>query len=152
MVVAGRIVAVVIPPPPEDPTVALNQVLSEVIDTVQDVKQAHRKVPETHALHAALDRLFEDLRTWAGRLMDRDEALGVSPLAFMPSVAGRTPPNPWPGAASDEDVRRFVGEHLDRLEQYVAAARAEQTDDASQAILADRQRGVAADRRALGDL
>jgi DNA-binding ferritin-like protein len=139
-------------PPPEDPIAALNGVLSDVIDTVQDVKQAHRKVPETHALHAALDRLFDDLRMWAGWLMDRDEALGVSPLAFMPSVAGRTAPNPWPGAASDEDVRRFVGEQLDRLAQHVGAALADQADDGSQAILADMQRGLTSDRLALGAL
>lgn len=131
---------------------ALNEVLSEVIDLVADVKQAHRKVPETHALHARLDRLFADLRAWAALLMDLDEASGVSPLAFMPSVAGRTPPNLWPGTASDEDVRRVVGEHLDRLGASVAAALAEQDEDLPRAILARVQSGLEADRQALAEL
>jgi hypothetical protein len=139
-------------PPHHDPTAALNQVLSEVIDVVQDVKQAHRKVPETHALHAVLDRLFEDLGKWAGMLMDQDAILGVSPLGMMPSVAGRTPPNLWPLAASDEDVRRVIGEHLDRLEQHVAAALAEQDDDGSRAVLGDVEHGVTAHKKALGEL
>jgi DNA-binding ferritin-like protein len=112
-------------PPPDDPAVSLNQVLSEVIDVVLDVKQAHRKVPETHALHAELDQLFDDVRAWARLLVDQDEALGVSPLSSMPSLAGQTPPNLWPRTASDAEVRRVVGELLDRLGQHVATARAE---------------------------
>jgi hypothetical protein len=127
-------------------------VLSEVIDVVQDVKQAHRKVPETHALHAVLDRLFGDLGSWARLLMDRDVALGVSALDRMPTVAGRKPPNLWPGAATDEEVRRIVGDHLDRLGQHVAAALAEQDDDASRVALATVERELLADRRALSEL
>jgi DNA-binding ferritin-like protein len=139
-------------PPPHDPTAALNQVLSEVIDVVQDVKQAHRKVPETHALHALLDQLFADLGSWARLLLERDEALGVSPLGDISSVAGRTPPNLWPGAASDEEVRRVVGEHLDRLAQHVVAALEEQRDEGSRAALVQVERELVVRRKALRDL
>jgi DNA-binding ferritin-like protein len=139
-------------PPPDDPALALNEVLSEVIDVVQDVKQAHRKVPETHALHAELDQLFEDLGAWARLLIEQDEALGVSPLDRMPSVAGRTPPNLWPGAASDEEVRRLINEHLDRLEQHVAAALVAQDDERSREALADVERGLLVHRKKLDAL
>ena len=137
-------------PPPDDPATALNEVLSEVIDIVQEVKQAHRKVPETHALHAELDQLSDDLRTWAGLLMEQDEALGVSPLAFMPSVAGRKPPNLWPRAASDDEVRQLIDAHLDRLGQHVTAAMDAQADDRSRATLADVERGLLVHRKQLG--
>jgi DNA-binding ferritin-like protein len=136
----------------DDPAAALNQVLSEVIDGVLDVRQAHRRVPETHALHAVLDQLFDDLRTWAGLLADQDQALGVSPLASMPTGAGRTPPHSWHGAASDEEVRRIVGEDLDRLAEHLAAALAEQQDDQVRAALAEVERGLLVDMRALREL
>ena len=148
----ARIGIRVSPPPREDPAAALNQVLSEVIDAILDVKQAHRRVPETQALHAELDQLFADLRTWARLLADQDQALGVSPLASMPSAAGRTPPHLWHGAASNEEVRRTVGEHLDRLGQHLSAALAEQHDDKVRAALTEVERGILAHRRALSDL
>jgi DNA-binding ferritin-like protein len=149
---AARIGAGVSPPRRDDPAAALNQVLSEVIDGVLDVKQAHRRVPETHALHAVLDQLFDDLRTWARLLADQDQALGVSPLASMPTGAGRTPPHSWHGAASDEEVRRIVGEDLDRLGQHLTAALAEQHDDKVRAALAGVEHGLLVHRRALSEL
>ena len=139
-------------PPTDDPTTALNEVLSEVIDLVQDVKQAHRKVPETHALHAELDQLSADLRSWARLLMEQDEALGLSPLDRMPSVAGRKPPNLWPGTATDEEVRRLIDEHLDRLGQHVTAALASQSHEGSRAVLAGVERELLVHRSKLGEL
>jgi DNA-binding ferritin-like protein len=135
----------------DDPAAALNQVLSEVIDAILDVRQALRRVPETQALHNELDQLLADLRTWAQLLADQDQALGVSPLASMASGASRTPRNPWHGAASDQEVRRIVGEHLDRLEHQLSVALAEQYGDQTQAALAEIQHGILAHRRALSD-
>ena len=149
---AARIGAGVSQPRRDDPAAALNQVLSEVIDGVLDVRQAHRRVPETHALHAVLDQLFDDLRAWARLLADQDQALGVSPLASMPTAAGRMPPHSWHGAASDEEVRRIVGDDLARLGQHLAEALAEQHDDKVRAALAEVQRGLLVHRRALSEI
>jgi DNA-binding ferritin-like protein len=135
----------------EDPAAALNQVLSEVIDAILDVRQAARRVPGTQSLHGVLDRLFADLRTWAQLLAEQDQALGVSPLASMASGQGRTPPNPWHGGASAAEIRRIVGEHLDRLAAYLAAALAEQQDDKVRAALTEVQQGIQAYTRALSE-
>jgi len=139
-------------PERDDSAAALNLVLSQVIDGVLDVRQAHRRVPETHALHAELDRLNGDLRAWARLLADQDLALGVSPLASMPTATSRKPPHSWPGVASDEEVRRMVGEDLDRLGQYLAAALAEQQDDSVRAALTEVERGLLARKQALAEL
>jgi DNA-binding ferritin-like protein len=146
-----RIGAGVSPPPRDDPAAALNQVLSEVIDAILDVRQAYRRVPETQPLHAELDQLFTDLRTWARLLADQDQALGVSPLSSISTAAGRTPPTPWHGAATSDEIRRIVGEHLDRLRLHLTAALAEQQDASVRAALTEVERGILAHRRALTD-
>ncbi len=148
----SRIGIGVSPPRRDGQAAALNEVLSEVIDAILDVRQANRRVPGTQALHAELDQLFTDLRTWARLLADADQALGVSPLASMPSASGRTPPNPWHGAASSQEIRRIVGEHLDRLTQHLSAALAEQQDDQVRAALTEVSRGILDHRRALSDV
>ena len=120
---------------------ALNSVLSEVIDLVGDVKQARRKVPGADPLHAELDALLDDLRQWSRQLLEEDEAEGVSPLETMPSVAGRTPVNLWAGHPSDDEVCQVVADHLQRLEQHVAAALGDEEGPA-RAVLEDVHKGV----------
>jgi hypothetical protein len=135
--------------PRHDPIAALNEVLSEVIDEVSGVKQARRNVAEGNALHAELDQLFDDLREWAQQLIKLDETLGVSPLSAMPSVAGRKPTNLWPHGATDEEVRRVMHTHLDRLAEHVATAEAEQETEESRVLLAHMNGALIAHREAL---
>ena len=68
----------------------------------------------------------------------------------MPSVAGRTPPNLWPGDATDEEVRTLIDEHLGRLAEHVIAAMAAQDEGPTRAALAEVERGVSAHRTTLG--
>jgi DNA-binding ferritin-like protein len=120
---------------PQDPMAALNEFLSEVIDVVMALSQAHHQVPETHQLHAELNQLFSDAKTWAELLMEADTARGVSALDYMPSVAGRQRPNMWHGRVSDDDVRQVVTEQLHRLGQHLRAALSEQDDDRVRDVL-----------------
>jgi hypothetical protein len=120
---------------PRDPMVALNEVLSGVIDMVMALRQAHRKVPETHELHAELDQLFSDARGWAELLVAADTARGVSALDFMPSVAGRQRPDLWHGPVRDEEVREVVAEQLDQLAEHLQVALSGQDDDRVRELL-----------------
>ena len=124
-------------PSQHDPMAALNEVLSEVIDVVMGLRQAHRKVPETHQLHAELDQLFSDAKSWAELLMEADTARGVSALDYMPSVAGRQRPNLLPGRAGDDEVRDVVTQQLRLLGEHVRAALSAE-DDARVRDLLDR--------------
>ena len=134
----------------DNPASRLNEVLSEVIDLVQEVKEAHRKVSSSHALHAELDLLFDDVRSWAQLLLEEEETLGLSPLDGMPSVAGRKPANPWPGPVTDQEVRVLLGEHLERLAAHVSAAMVPQHPDGGSAALAEMQNGLLDHRQRLG--
>jgi DNA-binding ferritin-like protein len=124
-------------------------VLSEVIDVVQDVKQAQWRVSGAHDLHAVLGDLFDDLKRWAGLLMEEDVALGGSPLTSMPSVAGRKPLKLWTGIATEEDVRQIVGEHLDQLGQDVRAVLGDLEDERVRTTLVGVEQGLLAHRQAL---
>ena len=120
---------------PRDPMVALNQVLSEVIDMVMALRQAHRRVPEPHELHAELDDLFRDARTWAELLVEADTARGVSALDYIPSAAGRQRPNLGHGSMTDDEVRQIVTEKLDLLAEHLRTALSEQDDDRARELL-----------------
>ncbi len=108
---------------------AANEVLSEIIDVAIALRQAHRRVPEAHELHAELDQLFSDARAWAELLVDADTARGVSALSYMPSVAGRERPDLGHGSLSDDDVRRILVAQLDRLASHLQEALSQPEDD-----------------------
>jgi hypothetical protein len=74
------------------------------------------------------------------------------PLASLSTGSGRTPPHPWHGAASDEEVRRIVGEDLGRLGQHPTAALADEHDDKVRAALAEIERGLLVHLRALNEV
>lgn len=136
-------------PSPTDPVAAFTQVLSEVIDVVGEVKQAHRKVPSDHDFHAQLDNLFADLGDWARALMEEDVELGSSPLEAMSSVAGRQPPNLWPRGATDDEIRSALLDHLGRLDDHLSAALAAQDDVSAKELLAQIHRQLSAHVEAL---
>jgi DNA-binding ferritin-like protein len=129
---------------------ALNQILSEVLDVIQEVKQAHWKVSPTQRLHTELNELYDDVRAWARRLILQDESLGVSPLTRIPSSEGRTRPSL--GSMTDDEVRQLLDDHLTRLDEHVAVALAKQQDPGSQAVLHEIDAGVVAHRKTLSDL
>jgi hypothetical protein len=134
---------------PADPIVVLNQVLDEVIVLILEVKQADRKVLPSHELHGELDRLLADLLGWRVLLADEDLALGVNPLSFIPSAAGRTQINLWSGNPTDAEVSTLVGEHLLRLEDHVRLLLADPIYQAWHGTFSEIERSVATHRGSL---
>jgi hypothetical protein len=129
---------------------ALNQILNEVMDVVQEVKQANWRVSPAQSLHDDLNQLYDDVRAWARLLILQDESLGVSPLTRIPSAEGRLRPSL--GSMTDDEVRQLLDDHLARLDEHVAAALAKQNDPGSQAALQEIDAGVIAHRKTLADL
>jgi hypothetical protein len=60
-------------------------------------------------LHTELDQLLRDLIRWTHSLGDRDLLLGVSPLSFMTSPAGRASPTLWSGDPTESEMCSLVG-------------------------------------------
>jgi hypothetical protein len=71
---------------------------------------------------------------------------------WIPSGLAGQEEHSWHGAASDEEVRRIVGEDLSRLGQHLAAALAEQHDDQVRAALAEVERGLLVHMQELSEL
>jgi hypothetical protein len=132
-----------------DPLASLNAVLSEVIDFIGEVKQARFRFAAPPELHAELDALFDDARSWAQLLIVEDDAYGRSALASMPSVAGRQPANLGREASTAEELRGLLEEHLTRLDRHVAEAIAGQDDEELRAALATVEAGVERHQEAL---
>jgi hypothetical protein len=137
MAIAGSGSATLSGPDPTQPVAGINRVLSEIVDVILEVKVALWRSKRTRGLHAELDQLLCDLTSWTTSLGDRDLLLGVSPLSFMTSVAGRERPTLRRGDPTESEVCSLVGGLLRDMNNHVAAVAEEQTDDPSRRILAD---------------
>jgi DNA-binding ferritin-like protein len=129
----------------------LNRVLSEMIDGISDVKVALWRSKPTSVLHAELDQLLRDLTRWTHSLGDRDLVLGVSPLSFMTSPAGRAPPTLLSGNPTESEVCSLVGGLLRGVECHVTIV-LDNSDEASRRLLTEVHRGLESHQHALAEL
>ncbi len=121
MAITGSGSATLGEPDPTQPIAGLNRVLSEIVDVILEVKVALWRSKRTGGLHTELDQLLCDLRGWMTSLGDRDMILGVSPLSFMTSVAGREGPTLWRGDPTESEACSLVGDLLRDMNNHVAA-------------------------------
>ena len=101
----------------------LQETLVELIDLSLQGKQAHWSVvgPLFAPLHAELDAIVDDARTWYDDVAERLAALDVPPDGRVATIASATPLEALPaGWQHDRDVvERFLG----RLEGIAARLR-----------------------------
>lgn len=104
-------------------TEILQSTLVELIDLSLQGKQAHWTVtgPAFRAVHAELDEIVDDARTWYDDVAERLSALDVAPDGRAATVAAGTPLEGLPaGWQADRDV---VVRFTDRLEAIAARLR-----------------------------
>lgn len=100
----------------------LQAMLDELIDVVQDVKQAHYVVAQRDPFHAELDALFDDLRTWAGELAARSAEAGGS-LGGMTTAAGHRPKALFPRERDDRTIAKALLGPLRQAEDHARSYR-----------------------------
>jgi len=129
----------------------LNRVLSEMVDGISEVKVAWWRSKRTGVLHTELDQLLRDLIRWTHSLADRDFVLGVSPLSFMTSAAGRASPTLLSGNPTESEVCSLVGGLLRGVDCHVTTV-LDNSDEASRRLLAELHRGLESHQQALAEL
>jgi hypothetical protein len=151
MAITGSGSATLSEPDPTQPVAGLNRVLSEMIDGISEIKVALWRSKRTSVLHTELDQLLRDLSGWTTSLGDRDVLLGVSPLSFMTSVAGREQPTLWRGNPTESEVCILVGGLLRDVDSHVTTV-LDISDETSRQILADVHLGLERHQQILAGL
>ena len=125
----------------------LQATLVELIDLALQGKQAHWNVvgPNFTAVHAFLDTVVDDLRTWYDDVAERMTALGINPDGRAITVAATTSLAQVPtGWLKDHEVLEAFDERLGVVSEALAARAAEigDRDLASQDLLVEILRGI----------
>lgn len=125
----------------------LQATLVELIDLALQGKQAHWNVvgPNFTPVHAFLDTVVDDLRTWYDDVAERMTALGINPDGRAITVAATTSLAQVPtGWLKDREVLEAFDERLGVVSEALAARAAEigDRDLASQDLLVEILRGI----------